>query len=258
LIDRRRKRRTERRAMNGAHDLARLSDARATRDGERAHERLWRQRLERERAARVERLGAECRVHARDVAEFAGARTFGRACYVPSVFGFSFPELVVLIIVAMVVIGPKELPKILRKLGQWSGKIRRFALDMRVQSGIDDALRTEGLDQDIAEIRKLARGELDGVVAATRSITRFDEPANAPTPLSADTASATPAPNAPPPTHVPAQDNPTAVVVERDREFPREGADAYGALPDTAIVYAEGFPASPLANDPLYARGDAA
>ncbi len=166
-------------------------------------------------------------------------------------FGFSFPELLVLIIVAMVVIGPKELPKLLRKLGQWSGKIRRFALDMRVQSGIDDALRTEGLDQDIAEIRKLARGELDHVMTATRSATRFDDgPATRPPILVEANAP-------PPPTHVPSIDDPNAIVVEREREFPREGADAYGALPDTAVVYADSFPASRWAEDPLYALGDA-
>ena len=150
-------------------------------------------------------------------------------------FGFSFGELLVLIIVAMVVIGPKELPKLLRKAGQWSGKIRRFALDMRVQSGIDEALRTEGLDQDIAEIRKLARGELDGVVAATRSATRFDQSA----PYVA------PAPH----------DDPNAIIIDREREYPREGADSYGAMPDTAIVYSEGLPRSRWADDPLYTTG---
>ena len=150
-------------------------------------------------------------------------------------FGFSFGELLVLIIVAMVVIGPKELPKLLRKAGQWSGKIRRFALDMRVQSGIDEALRVEGLDQDIAELRKLARGELDGVVAATRSATRFDQaaPYVAPAPF----------------------DDPNAIIIDREREYPREGADSYGAMPDTAIVYSDGLPRSRWAADPLYATG---
>ena len=78
----------------------------------------------------------------------------------------SFGELAVVVIVALVVMGPKELPKVLRKLGQWAGKLRRMAADLRAQSGIDDALRTEGLDDDIREIRKLARGELDGVSKA--------------------------------------------------------------------------------------------
>src|SRR5678816_952241 len=81
-------------------------------------------------------------------------------------FGLSFGELVVLIIVAVVVIGPRDLPKVLRKLGQWAGKLRRMAADMRAQSGIDEVLREGTLREDIAEIRRLARGELEGVRAA--------------------------------------------------------------------------------------------
>jgi hypothetical protein len=48
------------------------------------------------------------------------------------------------------------------------------------------------------------------------------------------------------------------VTVEREREYPREGADSYGALPDTAIVDEQALPASPLAEDALYTRGEAA
>lgn len=147
-------------------------------------------------------------------------------------FGFSLSELVVVIVVALVVIGPKDLPKMLRKLGQGAGKLRRMASELRAQSGIDDALRTEGLSDDIAEIRKLARGELDAV---QRSVT--------------SDLSARPAEPAP------STYNDDFFVV-RDREFPRDGADCYGALPDNAIVYAEGLPKSALARDPLYVLGD--
>ncbi|HEY8041017.1 MAG TPA: twin-arginine translocase TatA/TatE family subunit, partial [Polyangiaceae bacterium] len=77
-------------------------------------------------------------------------------------FGLSFGELCVLLIVAVVVLGPKELPRYLRKAGQFAGKLRRLAYDMREKSGIDEVLRTEGIDLDIAEIRKLARGEIAG------------------------------------------------------------------------------------------------
>ena len=148
-----------------------------------------------------------------------------------------FGELAIVVIVALIVIGPKELPKVLRKLGQWSAKLRRMAADLRSQSGIDDALRTEGLTDDLQEIRKLARGELDGVVraasvvaTATKAKPRYDQPAEEPF---------------------------SPLYVERDRENPREGPDSYGALPDTAIVYADSFPKSPLARDPLYLLGDA-
>ena len=59
-------------------------------------------------------------------------------------FGLSFGEIIVLVIVAVVVIGPKDMPKVLRKLGQWAGKAHRMAADLRVQSGIDDVLRNLG------------------------------------------------------------------------------------------------------------------
>ena len=46
-------------------------------------------------------------------------------------FGMSFGELAIVIIVGLIVMGPKELPKVLRKLGQWAGKLRRMAADLR-------------------------------------------------------------------------------------------------------------------------------
>jgi sec-independent protein translocase protein TatB len=152
------------------------------------------------------------------------------------VFGFSFGELVVLIIVAIVVIGPKDLPKVLRRVGQWAGKLRRMAADLRAQSGIDDVLRSEGLSEDIAEIRKLARGELDNVVRSARIDTRPVDPY-------ASQASQ--------------GMHDEGFPVDRDRELPREGADSYRAIPDTALVYAETLPASPHAKDALYMLGDA-
>ena len=81
-------------------------------------------------------------------------------------FGLGFGELCVIIIVALVVIGPRDLPKVMRKAGQWAGKLRRMAADARQQSGIDDILKDSSLGADLHEIRKLARGELDGVAKA--------------------------------------------------------------------------------------------
>ncbi len=154
-------------------------------------------------------------------------------------FGFSFGELVVLLLVGIVVVGPKELPKVLRRAGQWAAKLRRMASDIRTQSGIDDVLRGEGIAEDIAEIRKLARGEMDTVRRAAR--VDLTAPATAAAPARSD-------PYALPPTD--------EIVVQREREYPREGADSYGALPDTAIVYARTLPTTLLARDPLYVTGD--
>jgi sec-independent protein translocase protein TatB len=141
------------------------------------------------------------------------------------VFGLSFGELVIVVIVAIVVIGPKDLPRMLRKAGQWAGKLRRMATDVRAQSGIDEVLRSEGLTKDLNEIRRLAQGDL------------LD-----PIPLA--------------PIHD-AREAHEGVVIVREREYPREGADSYGALPDTAHAYMHGLPPSALARDPLYIAGDA-
>lgn len=152
-------------------------------------------------------------------------------------FGFSLSELVVVIVVAVVVIGPKDMPKMLRKLGQMAGKLRRMASDLRAQSGIDEALRTEGLSEDIAEIRKLARGELDAV----RHAASVDIASPAAAVAAASSSSS-------------AYD--ADFMVFREREYPRDGADAANALPDNAVVYAEGMLRSAWARDPLYMLGD--
>jgi sec-independent protein translocase protein TatB len=167
------------------------------------------------------------------------------------VFGLSFGEFLVLLIVAVVVLGPKDLPRYLRKAGQFAGRLRRLAFDMREKSGIDEVLRTEGIDQDIAEIRRLARGEIVGVVAAVRSVAdplrsaaESVRPGDT-RPLLAPAAASepAPAPEAPP------------VFAWKD-EYPKGGADSYGALPENAKVYDGSLASSALADDPLYAHGE--
>lgn len=155
----------------------------------------------------------------------------GSRATVGSVFGLSLGEFVVVILVAMVVMGPKELPKLLRKAGEWAGKLRRMAAEMRAQSGIDDALRAEGLDLELSELRKLARGELAGVVSSTRAATRFDE-------LALPSMGTSPSEG--------------GLGRGFGQEYPRSGADSYGAIADTAIVDDSALPPSELANDPVY------
>ena len=155
-------------------------------------------------------------------------------------FGLSFGELLVLLLVAVIVLGPKDMPRYLRKAGEFAGRIRRMAFDMREKSGIDEVLRAEGIDRDIAEIRKLARGEISGVVAAVRSAADPLRPGAVPA-----TPQALTQPAGPP-------------LFEGQREYPPEGADAYGALPDTSKVYEGDLPPSRLSEDPLYARGEEA
>src|SRR3954471_10832954 len=55
------------------------------------------------------------------------------------IFDIGWSELVVIGVVALIAIGPKELPTVLRTLGQYMGKIKRMSAEF--QSQFQDALR---------------------------------------------------------------------------------------------------------------------
>ncbi|RYE82137.1 MAG: hypothetical protein EOO75_21150, partial [Myxococcales bacterium] len=75
-------------------------------------------------------------------------------------FGVSFGEAVLLVLLAIVVIGPRDLPKMMRSLGQNVNKLRKAAINLRDQSGIDEILRTEGIQREVLELQKLATGRI--------------------------------------------------------------------------------------------------
>jgi sec-independent protein translocase protein TatB len=76
------------------------------------------------------------------------------------VFGIGFGELVLVGIVLLVVLGPKELPRFLRGVGQGVAKLRQLSVDLRRQSGIDEIIREEGLAEDLEALRSLSRGRV--------------------------------------------------------------------------------------------------
>lgn len=153
------------------------------------------------------------------------------------VFGFSFSELVVVVLVALLAVGPKDLPKVLRRLGQLAAKLQRTAAELRAQSGIDEALRSDGLGGEITEIRKLARGELDVLHKAVTVDGKSSTVDATARPLDNDGGG-------------------DALVRACDREYPRDGADAYGAMAQASADDAEPLTRSRYADDPLYAIGD--
>ncbi len=86
-------------------------------------------------------------------------------------FGLEFSEILILLVVGIVVVGPKRLPEMMRKAGGYIAKLRRLSTNLRAQSGIDRILREEGLDKEIRELRALKeslskQAMLDGLVNA--------------------------------------------------------------------------------------------
>jgi len=124
-------------------------------------------------------------------------------------FGVSFTELAMVAIVALLVVGPKKLPGMLRTVGDWVARLRRLTTEMRAQTGIDDILREEGID-GVGELRAMLRGEN----RAARSRDRQD--------FSED-----------------------AALADLSQEYPVEGADAGGALPDDLVALGVGLSPTP-------------
>jgi sec-independent protein translocase protein TatB len=80
-------------------------------------------------------------------------------------FGIGWSEFVVIGVVALIAIGPKELPTVLRTVGFWVGKIRRMANEFQGQ--FQEALR----EAEMADVRK----ELEEIGAQATDI-KFDDP----------------------------------------------------------------------------------
>jgi sec-independent protein translocase protein TatB len=60
-------------------------------------------------------------------------------------FGIDSPELLVIAIVALIVIGPKELPSMLRSWGKWMAQARGMASEFR--GHVDEMVRQSELDE---------------------------------------------------------------------------------------------------------------
>jgi sec-independent protein translocase protein TatB len=63
-------------------------------------------------------------------------------------FDIGWSELVLIAVVALIVIGPKELPAVLRMVGQWMGKARRMAAEFQGQ--FQEAMR----EAEMADLKK--------------------------------------------------------------------------------------------------------
>ena len=98
-------------------------------------------------------------------------------------FDIGWSELLVIIVVAIVVVGPKELPKLMGTFGHYAGKLRRAAADFQHQ--FDEAMR----ETEVAEVKKA----MEAVRAETASL---DQPVMLP---KLDTPQASPTPPSTPP-----------------------------------------------------------
>jgi sec-independent protein translocase protein TatB len=74
-------------------------------------------------------------------------------------FDFAWSELMVIAVVALVVIGPKDLPRVMRSLGKWASRARMIAREF--QGSIDQMIRESELEEVRREVQKVAEINLD-------------------------------------------------------------------------------------------------
>jgi len=61
-------------------------------------------------------------------------------------------ELLIIVVIAILVIGPKDFPVVLRKLGSWSSMLKRYFSD--VQSNINDITNLDGQIEQSSPLKK--------------------------------------------------------------------------------------------------------
>ena len=83
-------------------------------------------------------------------------------------FDIGWSELVVIAVVALIAIGPKELPAVLRTVGQYMGKIRRMASEFQGQ--FQEAMR----EAEMADLKKSVDEITDAAKGGTDSFTHYD------------------------------------------------------------------------------------
>ncbi len=115
-------------------------------------------------------------------------------------FDIGWSEFVVIAVVALIAIGPKELPGVLRMVGQWMGKARKMATEFQGQ--FREAMREAemaDLKKSFDEVKEAASGFTSGnlmtSVSKALDIDDFDKPAAAapdtPAPSSLDVPATT-------------------------------------------------------------------
>lgn len=106
-------------------------------------------------------------------------------------FGIDWQELLVIVFVAVLVIGPKDLPRALRTAGKWIGKVRRTSNHFR--AGVEAMIR----EAELEEMEKKWAEQNAQIMAQVPQIDLSDHEMR-PLPKPAPETPADPAPEAPP------------------------------------------------------------
>ena len=76
-------------------------------------------------------------------------------------FGIGLPELILILVVALIIIGPKKLPDVAKALGRAAGEFRRATSDFKDAIDLDDDLKDlKNVKDSISDIKDDVRSTL--------------------------------------------------------------------------------------------------
>jgi Tat protein translocase TatB subunit len=110
--------------------------------------------------------------------------------------GFSSPEFLLIVVLALVVLGPKRLPEIANKIGGWVGQARSMTRVMRRQ--LEEELEVDSLD-DLNQIGAPSIGQTPPAASPKQEVK--------PEPEEGSDDEPTPEANEPPADHIPSDDD---------------------------------------------------
>jgi Tat protein translocase TatB subunit len=71
-------------------------------------------------------------------------------------FGIGFGEMLIIGVVLLIAVGPRQLPALMKTVGKTIREVRRAAEDLRRSTGIDELLRDDDLRNPLRDINKPA------------------------------------------------------------------------------------------------------
>lgn len=130
-------------------------------------------------------------------------------------FDIGASELLVILIVAILVIGPKDMPLAMRTAGRWIGKIRRVSAHFR--SGIDTMIR----EAELEEMESKWKAQNAAIMARSGAgATEATAEMTGPPPVPAEAAAQTVAPGS-----TASGDDPTALAAPQAPPGPTDKRD---------------------------------